>query len=145
MVERKLRSVKGKADRDRAPDLRDAVQASITGMAWLKPSDDAIKALALRLADEIEAAVDRAEEFAALRRELIDDASAYKRLQKLEAMCDATKTVGWLGPQLQGVLRDLGGTPAARKAMTSDQPVGGSLGRIRAAAAAAGTPRQDHS
>lgn len=137
MAERKLRSVPSRS-RKKAPDLRDAVADAIEGMAWLKPSDDAIKALALKYADEIEAAVDRAEEFAFLRKELIDDASAYKRLQKLEADCNATKTIGWLGQQLQGVLRDLGGTPVARKAMKSDQPVGGSLARIRAAAAAAG-------
>lgn len=143
MAERKLRSVAKKPARERPPDLRDAVQASLDGMTWLKPSDDAIKALALRMADEIEAAVDRAEEFAALRRELIEDMSAYKRLQKLEAMCDATKTVGWLGPQLQGVLKELAGTPLSRKAMKEDQPIGGSLGRIRAAAQAAGAPRQD--
>ena len=143
MADRPLRSVKPKASRKRAPDLRDAVQSALDAMTWLKPSDEAIKALALRLADEIEDAVDRAEEFAALRRELIDDVSAYKRLQKLEAMCDQTKTVGWLGPQLQGVLKDLAGTPMSRKAMKEDQPIGGSLGRIRAAAAAAGTPRQD--
>lgn len=134
MAERKLRSVPSKA-RKKAPDLRDAVADAINGMAWLKPSDDAIKALALKYADEIEAAVDRAEEFAALRRELIEDPSAYKRLQKLEADCNATKTIGWLGQQLQGVLRDLGGTPVARKAMKSDQPVGGRLAHLRATAA----------
>lgn len=143
MAERKLRSVKSKADRNRAPDLRDAVQSSVDAMPWVTDADSAIKALALRLADEIEAAVDRAEEFAALRTELIDDPSAYKRLQRLEAMCDATKTVGWLGPQLQGVLKELGGTPVSRKAMKSNEPIGGSLGRIRAAAAAAGVARQD--
>jgi hypothetical protein len=70
-----------------------------------------------------------------LRVELAGDASAYKRLQKLEAMCEVTKTVGWLGPQLQGVLRDLGGAPAARAAMKKDKPVGGRLAQLRDAAA----------
>jgi hypothetical protein len=54
-------------------------------------------------------------------------------------MCDVAKLVGWLGPQLQGVLRDLGGTPAARKAMQHDKPIGGRLAQIRADDAA----RQD--
>jgi hypothetical protein len=49
-------------------------------------------------------------------------------------MCDVTKTVGWLGPQLQGVLRDLGGTPAARAAMKKDKPVGSRLAQLRDAA-----------
>jgi hypothetical protein len=134
MAERKLRAVSAK-NRDRAPDLRDCVKSSVDAMTWLQESDDAIKALALRLADEIEGAIDRAEEFTALRRELIEDPSAYKRLMKLEAMCDATKSVGWLGPQLQGVLRDLGGTPASRAAMKADKPIGGRLAQLRADAA----------
>jgi hypothetical protein len=134
VAERKLRSVRAKADRERPPDLRDAVRSAVDAMPWLKESDAAIKALALRLADEIEAAVDRAEEFGALRRELIEDVSAYKRLQRLEAMCDQTKTVGWLGPQLQGVLKDLAGNPVARKAMKPDQPIGGRIDSLRARA-----------
>jgi len=143
MAERKLRSVKAKADRARPPDLRDAVQSAVDSMPWLQPSDAAIKALALRLADEIETAADRADEFAALRRELIDDVSAYKRLQKLEAMCDLTKTVGWLGPQLQGVLKDLAGNPVARKAMKPDQPIGGRIDSLRARANAATAGEDD--
>lgn len=120
--------------RERAPDLRDAVRAAVDAMTWLTPTDQALRTLALRQAEEIEKAVDRAEELAELRRDLAGDESAYKRLQKLEAMCDVTKTVGWLGPQLQGVLRDLGGTPAARAAMKSDKPVGSRLAQIRDAA-----------
>lgn len=114
-----------------APDLRVAVKAAVDAMTWLEPSDQAIKALALRQAEEIEKALTRADELEALQREFAGDPSMYKRLQKLEAMCDVTKTVGWLGPQLQGVLRDLGGTPAARKAMKADKPVGGRLAQIR--------------
>lgn len=106
-------------------------------MTWLQPTDMALRALALRNAAEIEKALDRADELAALRREAAGDESIYKRLQKLEAMCDVTKTVGWLGPQLQGYLRDLGGTPAARAAMKKDQPVGGRLAQLRAASAQA--------
>lgn len=132
MPQRKLKAVTDV--RARPPDLRDAVAEAIEAMEWLGTSDTALKALALRTATEIEEAVDRAEEYAVLRRELMDDASAYKRLQKLEAMCEVTKTVGWLGPQLQGLLRDLGGAPAARVAMKKDKPVGGRLAQLRATA-----------
>lgn len=119
---------------ERAPDLRDAVRHAVDAMDWLATSDGGMKALAQRQAEEIEKAIDRAEELNELRRDLAGDESAYKRLQKLEAMCDVTKTVGWLGPQLQGVLRDLGGTPAARKAMGTDKPIGGRLAALRDAA-----------
>jgi hypothetical protein len=107
-------------------------------MDWLTKTDEAMKTLALRQAEEIEKAVDRAEELAQAYRELAGDAAAYKRLQKLEAMCEVTKTVGWLGPQLQGVLRDLGGTPLARAAMRKDKPVGSRLAQLRDAAAQQG-------
>lgn len=131
---RKLAAVPDEPPRERAPDLRDNVKTAIDAMTWLGPSDEGLKALALRQAEEIEKAVDRAEMLADLRRDLAGDESAYKRLKALEAMCDVTKTVGWLGPQLQGVLRDLGGTPAARKAMKGDKPIGGRLAQLRAAA-----------
>lgn len=117
--------------RERPPDLRDSVRAAVDAMSWLETSDGALKALALRQAAEIEAAIDRAEELKALQQEFAGDQSMFKRLQKLEAMCDVTKTVGWLGPQLQGVLRDLAGTPAARKALKADKPIGGRLAQIR--------------
>ncbi len=130
MAARKLRAVPSD-QRERAPDLRDAVAAALEGMTWLGPSDEALKTLALRQAEEIEKAIDRAEELEAVMDEFAGDRSMYKRLQKLEAMCDVTKTVGWLGPQLQGVLRDLGGTPAARKAMSEGKTVGGRLKQLR--------------
>jgi hypothetical protein len=104
-------------------------------MDWLKESDGAMKALAMRQAEEIELAVERADEFADIARESGGDPSIYKRLQKLEAMCDLTKTVGWLGPQLQGVLRDLGGAPKSRAEMKLDKPVGSRLAQLRASAA----------
>ena len=130
MASRKLKAVPD-ASPDKAPDLRVSVAAALRGMTWLGPSDEALKTLAMRQAEEIEKAVDRAEELEDLRREAAGDMSMYKRLQKLEAMCDVTKVVGWLGPQLQGVLRDLGGTPAARKALQADKPIGGRLAQIR--------------
>lgn len=137
MPPRKLKAVQERP-RGRAPDLRDAVAAAVERMTWLGPSDEAMKTLALRQAEEIEKAVDRAEELAELQREFAGDSSMFKRLAKLEAMCDVTKTVGWLGPQLQGVLRDLGGTPKARGELDPDKPIGGRLAQLRAAANAAG-------
>ena len=131
VAERKLKAVSG-PKRDRAPDLRDAVKDAIAGMTWLGPSDEGLKTLALRQAEEIEKAIERADELEAVMAAFAGERDMYKRLQKLEAMCDITKTVGWLGPQLQGVLRDLGGTPAARKAMQGDKPIGGRLAQIRA-------------
>jgi hypothetical protein len=135
MAERKLRSVKAKSEPVRPPDLREAVADALAAMTWLKPTDDAIKALALHFAAAIADSVDMAEEYEVLRRELIDDTSAYKRLKALEDKCNATKNIGWLGPLLQGALKEMAGTPASRKAMKSDQPIGGSLGSIRARAA----------
>src|SRR6478672_7028608 len=105
---RRLAAVPAEPPRERAPDLRDAVRVAVDAMTWLTPTDQAMRTLALRQAEEIEKAVDRAEELEQLYRDLAGDDSAYKRLQKLQAMCEVTKTVGWLGPQLQGVLRDLG-------------------------------------
>lgn len=142
MATRKLRAVTS-TSRERAPDLRDAVRDAVDAMSWLAESDAGLKALALRQAEEIEKAIDRAVELDEVRRDLAGDMAALKRLQKLEAMCDVTKTVGWLGPQLQGVLRDLGGTPAARKAMKADKPIGGRLAQIRAEAGQHDTPSVD--
>jgi hypothetical protein len=106
-------------------------------MTWLTESDRALKALALRAAVEIEEAVDRSLVLRDLQRDAAGDESLHKRLKTLEAMCDVTKTVGWLGQQLQGYLRDLGGTPASRKAMQADKPIGGRLAKLRADAASA--------
>ncbi|WP_433445662.1 terminase small subunit [Nonomuraea sp. CA-141351] len=134
---RNLKPVPAKPERERAPDLRDAVKATVDAMDWLGPTDQAMKVLAMRQAEEIERAIERAEELAQARQDAAgtDDVSIYRRLAALEAMCDVTKAVGWLGPQLQGVLRDLGGTPAARKAMKNDRPIGGRLAQLRAGAA----------
>lgn len=112
--------------------------ATLGALKGLQAADEAIRALALRAAAEIEQAVDRAEELLALRRDLGGDEGAYKRLKALEAMCDVTKVVGWLGPQLQGYLKELGGTPMSRAAMRLDRPVGGRLAQLRGSAASAG-------
>jgi hypothetical protein len=114
------------------------VRASLAEMPWLGPSDAALAALAQRLAAEIEDAADRAAELAALRREILreygDDESVVQRLERLEAAYDVTKIVGWLGPQLQGVLRDLGGTPATRRKLQPETKVEGRLAQLRAVA-----------
>lgn len=123
---------------ERAPDLRDAVKSSIGAMSWLTDSDAALKSLAMRIAEEIETTIDRARELDDLYPEfrgLSGGTDAFKRLERLQAMCDITKTVASLAPQLQGVLRDLGGTPAARAAMKADKPVGGRLAQLRDSAA----------
>jgi len=132
---RKLTSVPAAKPAAPPPDLRESVRTALAAMTWLGPSDEALKTLAMQYASQIESAVDRAAELADLRREFGGDLAALRRLQKLEAMCEVTKLVGWQGPLLQGVLRDLGGTPAARKALTSvDKPIGGRLAQLRAAA-----------
>jgi hypothetical protein len=121
--------------RECAPDLRDAVAEALSGMTWLEPSDEGLKALALRQAQEIEKAIDRAEELTQILRDAAGDPDIYKRVEKLQAMCDVTKVVGWLGPQLQGVLRDLGGTPKGRKDLSEGKKLGGRLAQLRADAA----------
>lgn len=130
---RTLRAVK-EPEHPRPPDLRATLREALPAMTWLGPSDEALKALALRLATEIEEAADRAATLADLRREAAGDDGLMERLQRLEAMCEVTKVVGWLGPQLQGLLRDLGGAPGARKKLQPDKPVGGRLAQLRKAA-----------
>jgi hypothetical protein len=121
--------------REKPPDLRDAVKSSIDKMDWLADTDDGLKALALRHAEEIESAVERAELLDELYRDAAGDGSIYKKLQRLEAMCDIAKTVQALGPQLQATLRDLGGSPATRaeirEALKGDKPVKGRLAQLR--------------
>ena len=97
-----------------ARDLREAIESAVAQMDWLAESDRVLVDLALNAAEQIEATAERKELLDDLYAEARGDASLYKRLAKLEAMCDITKTVGWLGPQIQGYLRDLGGTPTIR-------------------------------
>jgi hypothetical protein len=130
------RALRAVGQRTPPPPIRDAVQASIDAMDWLTKADDGMVALALGYADRMQAAVELAEELATAYAEVRGDPGGVKRLQKLEASADATKMIGWPGQQLQGVLDRLGGSPQARKAMTSSQPVGGALGSLRKRAAA---------
>jgi hypothetical protein len=103
-------------------------------MDWLTPSDYAMKMLAIRQAEEIQTAVDRAELLAAIAADAAGKPDVYVRLRRLEAMCEVTKTVARLGPQLQRVLRDLGGAPTTRAALRTDKPVGSRLAQLRDAA-----------
>lgn len=140
-TQRNLRAVPPPAaERERPPDLRDAVRDAIKAMDWLKDSDRGLAALAVRHATEIELAIERSELLGELKRDAAGDESLYKRLQKLEAMCDVNKTVGWLGPQLKDILRELGGSPASRKALQEDKPIGGRLAQLRAAATGVDNP-----
>lgn len=118
---------------ERAPDLREAVKNAISKMTWLDASDEALRALALRQAEEIETAIERAQMLSDLYDLAAGDSVIYKRLQALEAQCEVVKVVGLIGPQLTAVLRELGGTPAGRKALKPDQPVGGRLAALRSA------------
>lgn len=120
---------------DSPPDLRSSVRAAVAAMDWLKPSDRGLADLAIRMADEIETTVERAAELRAVRKESGGDPSLYRRLQLLEAMCNQAQVVGLIGPQLQSVLKDLGGNPAAREALKVDRPIGGRLAQLRADAA----------
>lgn len=144
---RRLNAVPETPVRPRPPDLRDAVDEAVGAMPWAQGTDGAMVALAKRLAAEIEQVSERATELAELYAATAGDGSTFKRLQKLEAMCEATKVVGWLGPQLQGVLKELGGSPQSRKAMQTTSPVGGALAAIRAGlpgtAGSGGRTRED--
>ncbi len=123
-----------------APDLRESVDAALAAMDWLTDTDQSLADLARNYAQQIEEARERLDLINECWAEARGDRSLTQKLQKLEAMCDVAKMVGWLGPQLQGVLRDLGGTPQSRKAMKPDQPIGSRLASLREKAAAPKAP-----
>ena|SRR5215207_8882150 len=81
------------------------VQWAIEAMPWLKPSDGGMVMLALKYAEQV------------------DIASARGDLGK----------VGYLGQQLHGVLRSLGGSPVERKALNLEGQANGKLAELRAA------------
>ena len=124
-------------------DLLPAVRDSLEAMPWLTGSDKALKVLAMRQAAEIDLAAYRASELDDLFS-MSEDESVSKRLDRLQAMCDVTKVVGWLGPQLQGVLKALGGTPEARKAILGKAAnKGGRLAAMQEAAEGAFDGEED--
>lgn len=79
-----------------------AVTAAVESMTWLAPSDAGM--------------VELAKKYAAL----------------IDAAEDDPKAVGWLGQNLSGALKSLGGTPAERKALGVEEKVAGKLSAIRA-------------
>lgn len=83
--------------------LQESVEAAVAEMAWLKPSDQAMVALAVRYAAEID--------------KVGDDQRAF----------------GYLGQNLMAVLRSLGGAPAERKVLDVEGVIGGHLAELRAA------------
>lgn len=83
--------------------MQEAVELALADMHWLKPSDGALKALALRYAGEIDKAG------------------------------DDQRAIGYLGQQLMAALRALGGTPAERKIFDAEGAVGGRLAELRKA------------
>jgi hypothetical protein len=83
--------------------MQEAVELAVADMHWLKPSDQALVALAVKYAGEIDKAG------------------------------DDQRAIGYLGQQLMGALRSLGGMPAERKALDIEGAVGGRLAELRKA------------
>ena len=83
--------------------MQEAVEQAVDSMKWLQPSDLAVVALAIKYASEIDKAG------------------------------DDQRAIGYLGQQLMGALRSLGGMPAERKALGVEDKVGSRLDRLRAA------------
>jgi hypothetical protein len=88
--------------------MQDSVEKATAAMTWLKPSDQGLVALAVTYAAEIDKAG------------------------------DDLRAIGYLGQNLMGALRALGGAPAERKALDAEGAVGGRLAGLRAARARAG-------
>ena len=86
--------------------MEDSVDAAIAQMTWLKPSDYAMVTLALTYA------------------------------QGIDKAGDDGRQIGYLGQQLHGVLRSLGGSPAERKALNIEGRPDGKLAELREARAA---------
>jgi len=121
--------------------LRASVDAAIAGMTWLTPSDLALADLARTIADQIDGAQERADLLQMAYADAGRDEGMYKRLQRLEALCDVQRVVAANSQPLLLALRDLGGTPAARKVLDAAGKTGGKLAGLRADAAAAPAKR----
>jgi hypothetical protein len=83
--------------------LQEAVELAVAEMSWLRPSDQAMVALAVKYASEIDKAG------------------------------DDQRAIGYIGQMLVGVLRSLGGAPAERKALDAEGAVRGKLAELRKA------------
>lgn len=111
------------------------MDAAIAAMPWLTASDMALADLARTIAQEIEQATERAELLQRCYADAAGDPGMYQRLKRLEALCDVAKAVTAGAQPLLLALRDLGGTPASRKAMQPDKQIGGRLAQLRASSA----------
>src|SRR5258706_16165258 len=83
--------------------MQESVEQATAAMTWLKPSDQGMVALAITYAAEIDKAG------------------------------DDLRAIGYLGQNLMGTLRALGGAPAERKALDVEGAGGGRLAQLRAA------------
>lgn len=91
----------------RAPSLVASVRQAVAGMAWLKPTDQAVVDLALKYAAQIDKALASGDPIA------------------------ATKAL-YLGPHLLKALQTLGGAPAERQALDIEGAANGTLAQLRA-------------
>jgi len=82
--------------------MQEAVEQATAAMTWLRLSDQAMVALAVTYAREIDKAG------------------------------DDQRAIGYLGQNLMGALRALGGAPAERRALDVEGAVGGRLAELRA-------------
>ena len=87
----------------------EAVDRAVAEMSWLEASDQAMVALARKYAAEIDTAGD-----------------------------ERLGVVGYLGQNLAGVLRSLGGSPAERRALNVKPAAAGTVASLRAARASRG-------
>jgi hypothetical protein len=125
--------------------LLDVVDSVVDQMTWLKSTDAGMVELARRYAKVIDDAVSISEDFADVSAKLwdlaieTDSKSLLARLKAVEKAIDVGKTVGWIGPLMANVLRDIGGSPAERKGLESDAPAKNNLEQMREGAKARGS------
>jgi hypothetical protein len=91
------------------------VQQAIDAMHWLQASDTGMIVLAVKYAEQIDVANKAGD----------------------------TRAVGYLGQQLHGVLRSLGGSPIERKALNIEVKADGKLAELRAARSHRLRPAED--
>lgn len=98
----------------RPPTMTAAVRRAVAAAHWLTDADAAAVDLAFRYAKQLDDSVDETPEAAA-------------------------KILGWMGPQLTGLLKQIGGTPEGRKALAVEEAqVKGKLAELRAIRGGAG-------
>lgn len=93
--------------RTREPNLVRSLTQALKQMPWLTEADQPAIDLAYKYAWQIQ------------------DAQANGTTQQAE------KALGWLGPHLFGILKELGASPQARKALKAVKEDGGRLAELR--------------